>query len=220
MLAGVALLGFLALLSAFPPSFMRAGGELAFVQYGLIGAALLMSLAASRRSLAGMAGQLAIWALLALFIVALYGYRYELRKVGQRVMAELVPTRGEEAPGGAMAFSRSADRQFWIDALVDGVPVRFLVDTGASSVVLNLADAARLGLSPAKLAFTQDYLTANGRTRGAPVTLDEIRIGTIRFSKVQASVTEGELDHSLLGMGLLEMLSRIEISKDRLIIRP
>jgi aspartyl protease family protein len=216
----VVVLGLVGLFQVFPPAFIREGDEASFVQYGLIGTVLLMSLAGSRRSLAGMAGQLAIWAALALIIVALYGYRFELREVGERVMAELVPTRGGEAQGGAMVFTRSADRQFWIDAQVDGVPVRFLVDTGASSVVLNRSDAARLGFRPGSLAFTQEFQTANGRTRGAPVTLKEIRIGTIRFADVGASVNEGELDHSLLGMRLLERLSSIEIRKDQLIIRP
>jgi aspartyl protease family protein len=212
--------GFALLFIVFPPSFIDKGNETAFLQYGVIGAVLLMSLAASRRSLPVMAGQLAIWALIALVIVALYGYRSELSDVGRRVMAELVPTRGAQMQGGAMVFTRSADRQFHIDADVDGVPVRFLVDTGASSVVLTLDDAARLGFSRQSLSFTQDFQTANGMTRGAPVTLREIRIGNIRFSDVQASVNEGDLDHSLLGMHLLERLSSIEIRKDQLIIKP
>jgi aspartyl protease family protein len=212
--------GFALLFTVFPPSFIPKGDEAAFLQYGVIGAMLLMSLAASRRSLPVMAGQIAIWALIALVIVALYGYRYELSDVGRRVMAELVPTRGAETQGGAMVFARSADGQFHIDADVNGAPVRFLVDTGASSVVLTLDDAARLGFSRRNLSFTQEFQTANGLTRGAPVTLREIRIGSIRFSDVPASVNEGDLDHSLLGMHLLERLSSIEIRKDQLIIKP
>jgi aspartyl protease family protein len=216
----VVVLGLVALFQVFPPSFIREGDEVYFVQYGLIGILLLMSLAASRRSLAGMAAHLAIWAAIVLAIVAVYGYRHELQEVGERVMAELVPTRGGEMQGGAIVFTRSADRQFWIDAEVNGVPVRFLVDTGASSVVLNRSDAARLGFRPGNLTFTQEFDTANGRTRGAPVTLKEIRIGTIRFNDVGASVNQGELGNSLLGMRLLERLSSIEIRKDQLIIKP
>jgi aspartyl protease family protein len=216
----VVVLGLVALFQIFPPALIRDGEEVNLVQYGLIGTVLLMSLAGSRRSLAGAAGQLAIWAAIVLTIVALYGYRYELRDIGERVMAELMPTRGGQLQGGAMVFTRSADRQFWIDATVNGIQVRFLVDTGASNVVLNRADAARLGFQPGSLSFTQDFQTANGRTRGAPVTLKELRIGTIRFGDVAASVNEGELDHSLLGMRLLERLSSLEIRKDKLIIKP
>jgi aspartyl protease family protein len=220
ILAGVVVLGFLALFQAFPPSLAQEGDGIAFVQYGLIGSVLLMSLAASRRSLVAIAGQFAIWGMLALLLVALYGYRYELRDVAERVLGELMPTRGVETAGGTMTFTRSADQQFWIDAIVDGQPIRFLVDTGASGVVLNRSDAARLGFSVGSLSFTQLFETANGMTRGAPVKLRQIRIGTIVFNDVAASVNEGALSHSLLGMRLLERLSSIEIRKDRLIIRP
>lgn len=220
ILAGVVTLGFIALFQAFPPALAQEGDGIALVQYGLIGTVLLMSLAASRKSLVTIAGQFAIWGMLALLLVALYGYRYELRDVAERVLGELMPTRGAVSAGGTMTFTRSADRQFWIDAIVDGQPIRFLVDTGASGVVLNRKDAARLGFSAGSLSFTQLFETANGMTRGAPVKLRQIRIGTIVFNDVAASVNEGELSHSLLGMHLLERLSSIEIRKDRLIIRP
>ncbi|MFI5012692.1 MAG: TIGR02281 family clan AA aspartic protease [Hyphomicrobiales bacterium] len=219
IVAGTVILAVLCLFWAFPPALGRDWNQIAFVQYALILTMLLTSLAASRRPLSRVAGELVIWAMLALLLVAAYGYRYELRDVGERVLGELLPTRGQQSAGGIMTFTRAADGQFWIDAEVDGRPVRFLVDTGASGVALTREDAARLGFSPASLSFTQIFETANGTTRGAPVELERIRIGPIEFTNVPASVAEGELGQSLLGMHLLEKLSGIEIRNDKLIIR-
>ena len=218
LLAGLAGLALVLLLSAFPPVAWRDGAGTDLVRYGLIGLVLLVSAAAARRSLLSMAGGLVIWSLIALLLIALYAYRVELGAIWQRVAGELLPTRGQEGTGGSVSFARSSDQHFRIDALVNGQPVRFLLDTGASSVVLTRADAQRLGFDADRLAYTQLFQTANGTVRAAPVRLKEIRIGPIAFEDLPASVNEGELGQSLLGMRLLERFSSIEIRNDRLII--
>jgi aspartyl protease family protein len=219
VLAGILLAGLVALLQSFPPRVWRDGEQISFVNYGVIAMVMLMSVAASRKSLLTIARELAIWAMLAILLVGAYGYRYELGELWQRTLAEFLPARGVQSAGGTMTFGRSPDRQFWIDATADGRPIRFLVDTGASSVVLSREDAVRLGFSLASLSYTQIFQTENGTTRGAPVRLREIRIGALRFEDVPAFVNEGELGQSLLGMHLLERLSSLEIRNDKLILR-
>lgn len=108
---------------------------------------------------------------------------------------------------------------YLIEAMVNGAPVTFLVDTGASDVVLTMSDARRVGLPPQTLAFTERYATANGEVRGAPVTLRELRIGQLRLYDVAASVNEAPLGVSLLGMSFLEQLSGYEVQRGRLILR-
>src|SRR5258706_14014106 len=101
----------------------------------------------------------------------------------------------------------------------NGTAVLSLADPGPSGVCLTREDPPRLGFTPDRLSFTQSFDTANGRTRGAPVRLQQIRIGPIAFTDVPASVAEGDLRQSLLGMRLLERLSSIEIRTDTLVIR-
>ena len=111
------------------------------------------------------------------------------------------------------------DGHFLIEAQVDGRPIAFLVDTGASDIVLTLDDARRLGLDPRTLEYTQRYATANGVVRGAPVVLRELRIGQFRLFDVDASVNEAPLGVSLLGMDFLEQLNGYEVERGRLILR-
>jgi aspartyl protease family protein len=108
---------------------------------------------------------------------------------------------------------------FLVEAVVDGVPLDFLVDTGASHVVLSLQDARRLGFTPDRLRFTQKFQSANGTVRAAPVELRELRIGQLRLFGLEASVNGGPLPISLLGMSFLQRLTSYEVARGRLVLR-
>jgi aspartyl protease family protein len=114
----------------------------------------------------------------------------------------------------------AADGHFYANATVDGVPVRFLVDTGASSIALSAEDARRLGFDPERLHYFLPVTTANGTALAARVTLGDVRLGSIAFANVAAAVmSPGALDRSLLGMSFLDRLAGFEIAGDRLILR-
>ncbi len=103
--------------------------------------------------------------------------------------------------------------------MVNGSPITFLVDTGASDIVLTLADARRLGFIPGNLDFSEQYQTANGEVRGAPVRLRELRIGQYSLYDLEASVNEGPMAVSLLGMSFLQQLRGYQVEDGRLILR-
>ncbi len=94
---------------------------------------------------------------------------------------------------------------------INDVPVDFVVDTGATDIVLSQADASRIGLDLGQLAFTGRASTANGIVETARVTLDKIEIANVIDRNVSAIVNKGELFGSLLGMGYLQRWGRIEI---------
>lgn len=105
---------------------------------------------------------------------------------------------------------------FLVDAEVNGTTITFLVDTGASSVVLSPQDARRVGLGPERLRFTERFGTANGTVRAAPVELREIRIGQLAQRYVPASVNEAPMGVSLLGMSFLGRLESWSVESGRL----
>jgi aspartyl protease family protein len=106
-----------------------------------------------------------------------------------------------------------------VTATVNGLPVDFLVDTGASDIVLSPADAARLGYAPESLHFTRQYVTANGIGRGAPVRLGSLAVGPIAYADLPASVNEAPMAESLLGMTFLRRLESYEVRRDVMILR-
>jgi clan AA aspartic protease (TIGR02281 family) len=108
---------------------------------------------------------------------------------------------------------------FLVEAVVNGEPIDFMVDTGATHVVLTLEDARKLGFTPNRLRFTQQFSTANGTVGAAPVELREVRIGQLRLFDLDAWVNGGPLGISLLGMSFLRSLDSYEVAGDRLILR-
>jgi aspartyl protease family protein len=120
---------------------------------------------------------------------------------------------------GEAAIARSPDGEFWADAQVDGYPVHFLVDTGASIVALTQADAHRMGIDPSATDYTIPISTANGMTRAAPVKLHLVSVGRAEVSEVDAVVAQGGLSTSLLGMSYLRRLSKFEATPDALVLK-
>lgn len=95
-----------------------------------------------------------------------------------------------------------------------------LVDTGASTVVLKPADAARAGIDTRSLSYTAAVQTANGTAYAAPVRLRSIAIGPIELRDIEALVAKpGSINENLLGMSFLRRLRSYEFSKDFLTLR-
>lgn len=159
------------------------------------------------------------WVALALILVVGYAYRFDLRNVADRVMAELLPghviTRGR-----TVEVARAFNGDFDVTAEINGARVSMVLDTGASSVVLTREDAKAAGLPLEVLAYTVNIETANGRTRAAPVVLDRIAIGGLVERSIEALVAQpGQLKTSLLGMSFLNRLQSWEVRGDRLVLR-
>ncbi len=161
------------------------------------------------------------WAIIALVFVAGYQYRFELQDIASRVTLGLVPSRPQVSVNAdgtkVLVIEKSASGHFEIDSSVNNADVSFMIDTGASSIVLTLQDAQKAGVDPAALSYTVPVSTANGMSMAAPVRLDDIVIGDIVRRNLPALVApEGKLDQSLLGMDYLNTLSGFSVAQDRL----
>jgi aspartyl protease family protein len=154
--------------------------------------------------------------------VALFDSGSRLPRDGTAGAQSMVQAAIPPAPDSAPAFDTlvfPADRagHVMIDAIVNGAPLRMLVDTGASLVTLTPADARAAGIDPAALTFDRRARTAGGIVPIAPVTLRQIRIGQLEIDDVPAAVIE-HLDVSLLGMSFLGRLRSYEMRDGELTI--
>ncbi len=122
--------------------------------------------------------------------------------------------------GEAIELIRRRDGHYYATLEADGEPVFFLVDTGASGVVLATQDARKIGIDVDNLPFLGYATTANGEVRTASVILETLSMGPHVMEQFQAYVNEGALDTSLLGMDFLSKFDRIEIRDSRMILYP
>ena len=113
---------------------------------------------------------------------------------------------------GRIELPRAPDGHYYATLEVNGTPLRFVIDTGATSMVISQADAVRAGLRRDDLLFFSEAMTANGTVRTAPVSLDTVAIGPFVDRDVRAYVNGGEMDESLLGMSYLDRFDRLEIT--------
>jgi len=131
----------------------------------------------------------------------------------------LAPKPTKATGEGIVSINRSSNGQFWVEAAVNGVEIRFLVDTGASNIALSRSDALRLGFNWEELDYPHLANTPNGPVGLAPVMLDEIRIDGLSVRNLRAAVVNSETQNSLLGMNFLQHLEQFEIRGDTLIMR-
>lgn len=132
--------------------------------------------------------------------------------------AATTPQQRQVAANAAM-LRLEGDGHYWADAEVDGTHVRFMVDTGASTVALTYDDARRIGLDPDRLDYSWRIRTAGGEVFGASVRLNLVRIGGVEVRNVEAMVLRDGLSQSLLGMTFLSQLDSYEFRRTSLILR-
>lgn len=159
-----------------------------------------------------------IWSLIGLIIIALYAYRFEFNNFKERISGEINPTSAQLNQQGQLIINISDDSHFYVKILINKKPILFMIDTGASDIVLNLQDAIKIGVNPKNLIFNRQFQTANGRVLGASIILKEVEISGIKFKDVRASVTNGEMGVNLLGMSFLRRFGKYEFYQDRLIL--
>jgi aspartyl protease family protein len=160
-----------------------------------------------------------IWLVIASLLLLGYTYRFELRDVGERVLAELIPGRAA-TQGRTVEVARGPGGSFFVTVQINGARVSTVLDTGATAVVLTPEAAKAAGLPLEVLTYSVSVDTANGRTRAAPVTLDRLSVGGIVERSVPALIAQpGQLRVNLLGMSFLNRLQSWEVRGDKLILR-
>lgn len=177
----------------------------------LLAGAIAVSYFVSQRGQMGRAAQQAsIWGLIFVGVIAAAGLWNDIR-------GTVVPQQSI-AVGGDIVLPRQADGHFYARLDVNGQPVTFMVDTGATQMVLTQDDAVRVGIDVGSLRYLGQASTANGIVRTAQVTLDQVSLGGVTEARLPAVVNDGAMAGSLLGMSYLRIFSNIQIRDNELIL--
>jgi aspartyl protease family protein len=166
-----------------------------------IGGSMLLTY---RGALGRMAQQLSIWGLIFVGVAAGYGLWSDISASRPRMAVV--------DDSGSLQVPQAPDGHYYLTLKINGQPVDFMIDTGATEVVLSQADAAKVGIDVGTLNYFGEASTANGMVRTAQVTLDDVALADTDEGSMRAWVNEGDLDISLLGMAYLRRFSSMEFS--------
>lgn len=117
-----------------------------------------------------------------------------------------------------VTLDREVDGHFYADVVVDGVPSRMLVDTGASVIALTGDDAAAAGLHWDPNAVAVVAQGASGPVYGVQTRLSTVTLGNFEARDVDALIIPEGLGISLLGQSFLSTVDTVEIAGDRMVL--
>lgn len=182
------------------------------IYLAILGFVLLAYLYREYRGRMGTALQSAlIWVLIFVAAVILYGFKDVFRT---QVFSNSAVSLSENT----LRLPQSFDGHYYADLIINGIEVEFVVDTGATSIVLSHSDAARAGIPMDNLRYFGTAETANGDVRVAGIMLSTVKLADWVDYDLRALVTEGDTSTSLLGMTYLSRFSRIEIVDGTLLL--
>lgn len=160
------------------------------------------------------------WVLIFVAAFAAFTLKDDFLDLGRRVVAE---GRGEAVTaeqGGALRVRQASDGHYWVDALVNGKKVRFLVDSGATITSISSATAERVHVEPSD-AMPETVSTGNGPVRVRPARIDELALGPITRHDFRVHIHEsGDDDLNVLGMNFLSTLSSWSVEQHWLVLKP
>lgn len=208
-----------ALIWRFPGALAKIDQPNAWYLVGLL--ALSSSALVRMRGLrlASVVGAVAGWTAVFAVLFAGYAFRGDLRAIGVKLQTALNPEHPVAAAQGTVVIGRSAENSFYVAGQINGQPARFLIDTGATDIVLNQDDAARAGLTPAAQQFSRPSETANGVGYGASGVVKSLVVGSIRLTDVPVQINKAPMSASLLGMTFLQRLESYDVKGDQLTLR-
>jgi aspartyl protease family protein len=212
------------LLSEPAPDAVVVGGhtDMRVIYLTLLAAALAvaglgrMLLRAGRRTTL----HVAIWTGAVAGLVTAFVFRDEAHVLIREIHAELMPSVALSRTAGEAELRRGWDGHYRAQAEVNGAPLKLMIDTGASMVLIPYEHAVEIGFDPETLNYSMPVTTANGRSAVAPVQLASIRVGQIEVHDIDAAIAQpGRLKTGLLGMSFLDKLAETSFQGEKLILR-
>ena len=159
------------------------------------------------------------WVMIFLAVFVAFALKDDFVDLGRRVLQE---ARGETVAvqtGETIRIKQSLDGHFWVDASLNGEPVRFLIDSGATTTSISTATARRAGIE-SRGGLPAMVRTANGTVMVQRGRADTLRVGSIEREDMAVHISEAFGDMNVLGMNFLSSLSGWGVEGRWLVLRP
>ncbi len=122
--------------------------------------------------------------------------------------------------GGETRIPIAPDGHFWLTAQVNGEPIDFMIDTGATLTAVSGKAANRVGLEPRTGGLPVMLNTANGSIMAEITAIEELRFGNVAAFGLDAVIAPNLGDTSVIGMNLLSRLKGWRVEDNVMILTP
>lgn len=189
--------------------------------WGVVCLLLLISSLAARKLPLGQVAKMALaWIAIFAVLFAIFSFRFEFIAIWERVKADIAGTSGQTITSDAIELRRQDDGHYWLQVDVNGNPVRFMIDSGATTTAVNADTASAAKVDVDSAGYPVILSTANGNVKAQRGMINSLKIGDheIRQHPVVVSASFG--DTNVLGMNFLDNMKRWKVEGNVMTLEP
>jgi aspartyl protease family protein len=187
--------------------------------WGVVCILLLVSSLAARRLPLGYVAKAGLaWIAIFATLFAIFSFRFEFIGIWERVKADISGTAGQNVSGEAIELRRQDDGHYWLMVNINGKPVRFMVDSGATMTAINASTAREAGVEADGYPIILG--TANGRVAAKRGVVRLLSVGPHSIENHQVVVSERFGDVNVLGMNFLNTMQSWRVEANMMVLQP
>jgi aspartyl protease family protein len=187
--------------------------------WGVVCILLLVSSLAARRLPLGYVAKAGLaWIAIFATLFAIFSFRFEFIGIWERLKADISGTAGQNISGEAIELRRQDDGHYWLMVNINGEPVRFMVDSGATLTAINATTAREAGVEADGYPIILG--TANGRIAAKRGVVRLLSVGPHSIENHPVVVSERFGDVNVLGMNFLNSMQSWRVEANMMVLRP
>lgn len=187
--------------------------------WGVVCILLLVSSLAARRLPLGYVAKAGLaWIAIFATLFAIFSFRFEFIGIWERVKADISGTAGQNISSEAIELRRQDDGHYWLMVDINGKPVRFMLDSGATMTAINATTASEVGVEADGYPIVLS--TANGRIAAKRGVVRSLSVGPHNIENHQVVVSERFGDVNVLGMNFLNSMKSWRVEANMMVLQP
>ena len=189
--------------------------------WGVVCIMLLLSSLGARRLPLGQVAKMALaWIAIFSALFAVFSFRFEFIQIWERMKADISGVSGQSVSGENIQVRRQDDGHYWLLVDVNDNPVRFMIDSGATTTAVNANTAKETGIQVEANGYPIILSTANGRVTAQRGSIETMKIGSHELQQHQVVVSDSFGDVNVLGMNFLDSMKRWKVEGNVMTLEP
>lgn len=189
--------------------------------WGVVCVLLLVSSLAARRLPMGQVAKMALaWVAIFAALFAIFSFRFEFSAIWDRVKADFAGTSGQTISGEAIELKRQDDGHYWLQVDINGNPVRFMIDSGATTTAMNADTAKEAAVEVDSNGYPVIISTANGQVTAKRGIVKTLQIGPHKIESHNVVVSQSFGDTNVLGMNFLDSMISWKVEGNVMTLQP